>query len=322
LVSELELNEKANKMDGTKIIGCQVSGIYVQALVALDPCEWMNNKTTPTAYCYRICRTDGKVLGFTSHDQDITFGGTTYKANTGFTPTTVDTSNEMSSDNLDATMPLTSDEITVEDLENGLYDFAEFIVYLVNWKDITDDKLIIRRGTLGRVTYKDRDFTTECRGLMEAYQYQAGDTYQKTCRNEFGDDKCGISLSDKTLTGTVTAVSSSTFVSDLNQSEGYLDYGVLKWTSGLNAGKDSEVKHNYSNGTIALFLPPGFKPSIGDKFSVTAGCDRNYSTCCSKFSNWKCFRGEPFVPGSDYVVAYSGQNKSNVVSEGKSPKLG
>ena len=144
---------------GMKITGCQVSNLYAQALVTLDPCEWMNNKTTTIAYCYRICRTDGKVLGFTSHDQDITFDGTTYKANTGFTPTTVDTSNEMSSDNLDATMPLTSDEITVEDLENGLYDFAEFIVYSVNWKDLSDDKLILRRGTLGRVAYKDRDFT-------------------------------------------------------------------------------------------------------------------------------------------------------------------
>lgn len=67
---------------------------------------------------------------------------------TGFTPTAVDTSDSLSVDNLDVDGVLCSDRITEDELAGGVYDFARVTIYLVNWQNISDPKLILRRGTL------------------------------------------------------------------------------------------------------------------------------------------------------------------------------
>ena len=63
---------------------------------------WMQNEIVHSAWCWKITRKDGMVLGFTSHDEDITYDGLVYKAATGFAPTAVSTSGDMAVDNLDA----------------------------------------------------------------------------------------------------------------------------------------------------------------------------------------------------------------------------
>ena len=60
---------------------------------------WMENEIVHSAWCWKITRTDGVVLGFTSHDEDIEYNGVVYKASTGFAPTAVSTSGDMAVDN-------------------------------------------------------------------------------------------------------------------------------------------------------------------------------------------------------------------------------
>jgi uncharacterized phage protein (TIGR02218 family) len=43
----------------------------------------------------------------------------------------------------------------------------------------------------------------------------------------------------------------------------------------------------------------------GDLFVVTAGCDKRFETCRSKFSNTVNFRGFPHLPGNDFVAGYA-----------------
>jgi uncharacterized phage protein (TIGR02218 family) len=38
---------------------------------------------------------------------------------------------------------------------------------------------------------------------------------------------------------------------------------------------------------------------------VTAGCDKRFETCRTKFANAVNFRGFPHLPGNDFVVAYA-----------------
>ncbi len=288
--------------------------VISQALVKPHPYPWMTEDVFDPAYCWRIERRDGVVLGFTSHDLDLTFDGVTYEARTGFTPTTVDTSDQFSVDNLDVDAALSSERITEDDLAGGVYDFSKITIYLVNWKNLSDPKLILRRGTIGRVTYSKNAFTAEVRGLMEAYQQQAGPLYQKLCRAEFGDAKCKIELAAHTYAGSVTGVvNDSTFATDVLQPAGLFDYGVLTWTSGDNKDAKCEVKTSQADGTISLYLPPTWQPVTGDTFTVTAGCDRNFSTCINKWANWVNFRGEPYIPGTDYLSGYPIRGAANVV---------
>ena len=43
----------------------------------------------------------------------------------------------------------------------------------------------------------------------------------------------------------------------------------------------------------------------GDGFTVTAGCDKRFSTCKAKFGNGLNFQGFPHIPGSDFSYGYA-----------------
>ncbi len=43
--------------------------------------------------------------------------------------------------------------------------------------------------------------------------------------------------------------------------------------------------------------------TAGDTFNAIAGCDKTFDACVSKFNNAVNFRGEPYVPGMDRLLA-------------------
>jgi len=301
----------------------EIADCYAQALVDPHPYPWMTEDVVTAAYCWRVDRTDGITYGFTSHDQDLTFDGVIYEAATGFTPTAVDTTDSLAVDNLDVDGILSSDRITEDELAGGVYDFARVTIYLVNWKNINDPKLILRRGNIGRISYGKTGFTAEIRGLTEAYQQKAGAVYQKTCRATLGDTKCGVNLANYTTTGTITVVYGDTqFATNVVADVGFYDYGNITWTSGANLHTTSETKAFAADGTIEVYLPTIWQPQVGDTFTMVAGCDRNYSTCINRFNNRLNFRGEPMVPGNDYLASYPVKGDANVVAAGDNASRG
>ena len=300
-----------------------LADIYAQVLVDPHPVPWMAEEVVNAAYCWRVDRTDGVTFGFTSHDQDLTFDGVTYEAATGFTPTAVDTSDSLAVDNLDVDGVLSSDRINEDELAGGVYDFARVTIYLVNWKNTDNPKLILRRGNIGRISYSEAGFTAEIRGLTEAYQQKAGAVYQKTCRATLGDAKCGVNLASYTTTGIVTEVCNDTqFATDVVADAGSYDYGVITWMSGDNRYTTSETKVFRADGIIEVCIPTIWQPQVGDIFTIVAGCDRNYSTCINRFNNRLNFRGEPMVPGNDYLASYPVKGSANVVAAGDDASRG
>ena len=55
---------------------------------------------------------------------------------------------------------------------------------------------------------------------------------------------------------------------------------------------------------VLSFLPFDDEVQVGDIVSLLAGCDGNLDTCIQKFNNVANFRGEPYIPGSDYLMTY------------------
>jgi len=282
--------------------------------------SWLQDAVTTIAWCWKITRQDGTVMGFTSHDVDIVLDGVTYKAKTGFAPTAVSTSDDMSVDNLDADGMISDESITTEDLRSGLYNNADIEVFLCNYEDLTEDIFILRRGSIGEVNYGDNKFTAEIRGLMEAYSQKSGKITSKSCRTYLGSSLCKIAMSAFTETGTVTAVDTDGFYISNSHEADYFTYGVITWLTGLNKDTEIEVKKYSSNGYVELFLPMSHNVGIGDTFSIVAGCDGNATTCRSRFNNLTNFRGEPYTPGNNYAVNYPVSTAGNIVSEGESPK--
>ena len=268
---------------------------------------------TTLATCWRITRQDSVEVGFTDHDELITFDSLDYDSIAGFTPTTVESKSNMSVDNLDVEGQVYPSKITEEDLLAGLYDFAEIEIFVINYADLTQGKLVVKRGRLGEVTLNSQMFQAEVRGLTQHLSQTIGDVFSPSCRAILGDSKCKVPLAGFTVTGTVTeATNNQTFkASALAQAAGWFTGGEVVWTSGSNDGRRMEVKE-FASTQVVLALPMGKSIQMGDTFSIIAGCDKTRETCQSKFSNIINFRGEPDVPGTDKLLTTAGtMDKTN-----------
>ena len=86
--------------------------------------------------------------------------------------------------------------------------------------------------------------------------------------------------------------------------------GVVSWISGANAGRKAEIA-SFASGAITLFEAPVRPIAIGDAFTATAGCDKQFATCSAKFGNSVNFRGFPHMPGEEAVLRYPNQGDAN-----------
>jgi len=257
--------------------------------------------------CWKITRRDGVVMGFTEHDQNIYCDELMYKASTGFTPSAVATSSELGVNNLDVEGILSDDCITEDDIAAGRYDYAEIEIFQVNHQDTDAGRLILSTGWLDEISIQNGRFVAEIRGLTQQLSTRIGELYSPVCRAAFGDTRCGISLSEHSVEGTVTSVASQHQCADETRVEvnQFFAFGTLTFTSGANNGITIEVKQFQQGGIITLTLPTPYNIAIGDSYRMTAGCDKRFSTCRERFNNVINFRGEPHIPGIDKILETS-----------------
>jgi len=261
-------------------------------------------EVTSLAICWKLTLVGGIVMGFTDHTSDLIISSQLYKAATGFSPTSIETKDRFSVDNLDVAGILDSASITEADIMAGKYDFAEIEIFMVNVTDLSQGIVIHRRGWLGEVSVKNGQFVAEVRGLAQKLQQNIGELYGPTCRAVFGDTRCKVNLASYTASGTVNSVTSrQVFISNaMTQAAGYFSSGEVVWLTGANAGRRMEIKE-FSNKQFTLVLPMPNSVAVSDTFNAIAGCDKTFNTCFSKFANAVNFRGEPHVPGMDKVLA-------------------
>ena len=55
----------------------------------------LTEEVTTLATCWRIERADGKIMGFTDHDQMLIVNGEQYDSIAGFTPSSITSNSEM-----------------------------------------------------------------------------------------------------------------------------------------------------------------------------------------------------------------------------------
>lgn len=265
----------------------------------------IQGEVTSLATCWSLTRSDGVQMFFTDFDEDLTVKGDTYQAESGYTRTAIANSSSFTVDNLDIIGNLSSDVITETDLMSGLYDFAEIIIFMVNWGDLSMGTIPLRKGWLGEISATDGQFTAELRGLGQALLTEIGDIYTPTCSADLGDSRCGVDVAALTETDTVAAVTDRSRLSltGYDGADGVLVGGVLTFTSGLNTGRSGEIKSWVQSGkNLSLFLDMPFDIAIGDGVRFFHGCDKTYATCRDTYSNHLNFRGFPHIPGTDALL--------------------
>jgi uncharacterized phage protein (TIGR02218 family) len=280
---------------------------------------------TTLAYLWKVKRTDGVILGFTTHDADIVYdaagdldgdtdGAIRYLARTGWANSAVQSKADLSVDNMEVTGFLDSEAIDEEDLRAGRYDESEISVRIVNWNDLTMGGLLIRSGTLGIGKMVSGIFHVEIRGLAYKLSTQLGSTYGPVCRATFGSGLNGIDMNSHWLckvdvaplrqTGIITAVPDGRTITPggiAGGAAGFFDDGIVTFNSGALKGYSLEIK-TWDGTSLELYLPMPFAPTPGDEITVEPGCDKTLQKC-QFYNNVTNRRAEDFIPGMDQILA-------------------
>jgi len=118
--------------------------------------------------------------------------------------------------------------------------------------------------------------------------------------------------------GEVTVVTSDySFQTDITgYAAEWFTYGVLTWVTGNNSGYTNDIKQSQvTNGQMILRQKPPYPISVGDTFTVTAGCNHILKMpgdvkgspytgdCRVKFNNVINYGGEPELPNIDRIAA-------------------
>lgn len=272
--------------------------------------------TTTLAWCWKITRRDGVVMGFTDHDLPLAFDGIDFEPESGFTASEIRAGSDLGVDAQDAQGALSSDRISEADLRDGLWDGAAVELWRVNWQ-APGQRQLMRSGAIGEVRRGRMTFTAEIRSMAHTLAQTVGRTYQATCDANLGDARCKVDLEDPRFkgSGAVTSVMDPrrfTASGLAGFTTGLFDGGVLEWTSGPAAGRRVEVLlHTKPTGVVLLQLAEviGGTPPVGATFLIRAGCDKRVGTCADRFGNIANFRGFPNIPGQDAVVRYASRGR-------------
>lgn len=282
--------------------------------------EFLNGGQTTMAHCWKVTRKDGRVQGFTEHDEDITLNNMVYKASSGFTATQIQSTLGLSVDNLNAQGALSADTINEDDLAAGRYDDAQVELYWVNFEN-TEQSILLNKGNIGQVEREELAFSAELRSQSHRLQQKTGRVYQRTCDAILGDSRCRVSLAAYTSSGVVDSVENRNnfFVTGIsNDTEGFYSFGLITFFTGNNRDLQFEIR-DHVPGHISLWEKTPFSISHGDRFTIIAGCDKRIQTCHNKFSNTLNFQGFNLIPGIDYitrsVVKDSSQQGQSIFNE-------
>jgi uncharacterized phage protein (TIGR02218 family) len=287
----------------------RVSQHAMLVLASYEPC------LTKRAQLWRIERTDGVVLAFTSHDRPITYGADTYSPCDSLNASASETSADVEGiANVELTGIISDEGITEEDVTAGKFDDAYIQVFLVSWAPV-DDGIIsvdsVRRlnaGWAGTLSAGERGFKAEVMGPgAKLAQKSIMDTVTPGCRFEFGDENCGKDIDALKLSAEVSSVQDNgEFEVTVTDGSGVATYdeGFVRWLNGRNIGTDTEIKsiEFYVGGaSIVLWAPAPFLPAVGDDVEIFPGCQKS-PDACKTYDNFSEFGGFPDVPGTDALT--------------------
>lgn len=280
----------------------------------------LQGRTTSATQLWAILKKNGVWVRGTAHDRKLTIAtGTwagTYRPGALMISDVRSTSDgAVQNAEVQGFVQVSSPQITVADIEAGLYDQAYGALLELNWKAPDAGLKIIADGTLGEFTRDTNNaLKSEVRGLKQALAQQILDSFSERCNViRFGDARCGFNVPAATRTATVATVTDRKhFTATLTGgptelTPTYYDGGILKFTSGANDTYEREVKTAMIVGTavtIVLWEETPADIAVANTFTLPPACDRRYETCRDLHNRLPSFRGHGiFATGRDALLA-------------------
>lgn len=252
-----------------------------------------------------ITRVDGTILRFAELQDSGTISGDVYVPVEGFEIASIASEANGGPTRIDVKLGAapTGTVVDRDDVRDGLYNDAQIVLYLIDHRTFASGKGIIFGGDIGEVSFSDRGVVVfECVGILGRAKVLATEHRTPTCRNWFGDERCGVALAPLGVS-TTAASDASGFSLALTSVGGNPDQhfklGTVEITSGPSAGRVYEVRDQ--TGTSILTYTPFDAPvEAGDAMTIYPGCDyTNGALGCLRWSNCINQQADPFVPGQD-----------------------
>jgi uncharacterized phage protein (TIGR02218 family) len=251
---------------------------------------------------WRIHRTDGVTLGFTSHDRDLWFAGVLHRAAPGLLPSAIRRTAGLTGDSAEMQGALAHDSIRSADLAAGRFDGARVEVGAVDWE--TREHAVLYNGQVGAVNEEASGFTAE---LLSAKAMLAIDPVPRTsptCRARFCGPGCTLSAARFTHEAVAEAVDfEANCVAFAGLEHALFESGEVRWLDGPHGGLTMAV---IAADAAGLVLDAALDPALsaGTRALLREGCDHTLATCAARFANAVNFQGEPFLPGNDLLAQY------------------
>lgn len=289
----------------------------------------LQSRTSKLCLCWQAVRQDGEIFGFTDHDVDVTFnagdgnGTVTYHAETSFIGSDIEDQLGLAVSNVDLMGALSSEAITIADIEDGRWDEATVTIMAADYTNPANAFTVLVSGSTGQITNGDLAFQTELRSLGQHFSQYIGSLIQQTCRSNMFDTGAGPDggcnfPEPPPVSGTIASVTSRTTfqVSAVGSfpngtkgslSGGYFAFGTCKAITGNNAGVSREIYTSDPSLNCTTFMPFPDDFAVGDQVQLQFGCDKTLEVCRDNFDNVINIRCEPYVPGSDFVFRVNGE---------------
>ncbi len=260
------------------------------------------------AKCLQITLTNGNILAFTEYFKDLLIDDIVFKSSNGFQGNKIQQYSDITASEEEVIAFIDKNNIKKEDVFSGLFNDAKVQIFYVDYNHIEYGKIPITNGIISRINFKDDKIFFNISGILSLLEKTIGETYSSFCRAGFCDKKCSLNIDDYKFSGEILEIISNTeFICTgeniLNKEINYFKYGLITFKSGKNKERKIEVKQ--SNGSnIILNTKLFFSPEVGDRFEITAGCNKKFSTCIEKFNNAINFRGEPNLPRTTKIYKF------------------
>ncbi len=275
--------------------------------------------------------------GVTLTNRDIRYddgeGLIVYSASIGMVPSNLLATPNLSVDNADFQhlVPEFDVPISEADIRAGVYDYAEFTLMLVDYENLAAGHVVVHHGNLGQLRVKDGlSYWNELFGLSKQLKQSVCARYSRTCPATFGSQPpgtpgatvteekyCGFDAESLWEAFEVTSVgdeptveftdSALPFDSDGPVADIY-HRGMVRWETGLNAGREYEVEGNTTGGTVSTMFAMDYPAQVGDAGLIRRGCNkiaRDDARGCKHWfgTQWTIhFRGQPDIPLGDALA--------------------
>lgn len=209
-----------------------------------------------------ITRIDGQKFHVTTASDDVLIdiedgnGVQTYSASEGVARTNIANDSELNVDNLDILGVFDSTVLKELDLRRGLFDFADFKLFVFNHQDTSTTMGIVKmfRGEFGEVIVtKQGMFKVTVRSLVQVYTKETGEHYSKDCRADVGDIRCKVPILP-IATPRATSISVGDFFIASSQLEGIAATTLA--VHGDNTAEDTSIN--------------GATPTLGSQASISS----------------------------------------------------